>query len=186
MCYAASGGGSAHSCVRHRGRPAWRQRRPCRALWRYARHGEWTRHRAALWRRLCAGLPPGPERAVARRSGARAAYSLRVAAHAAAADCLADVGARGRYRAHAQARHGHRAVRRRACHVGGNGGIKVRATELLCKVVTEDEVQEYCAAYTQLYREEAHYLERTAPWMERVGLDYVKKRIVEDQAGRGA
>ncbi|MBL4721441.1 MAG: NAD(P)/FAD-dependent oxidoreductase, partial [Alphaproteobacteria bacterium] len=71
-------------------------------------------------------------------------------------------------------------------HVGGNGGIKVRATELLCKVVTEDEVQEYCAAYTQLYREEAHYLERTAPWMERVGLDYVKKRIVEDQAGREA
>src|ERR1700709_2904639 len=28
-------------------------------------------------------------------------------------------------------------------YVGGNGGIKVRATELLCKVTTEDEVREY-------------------------------------------
>ena len=34
---------------------------------------------------------------------------------------LADVGARGRYRAHAEDGRGHRAVRRRACHVGGNG-----------------------------------------------------------------
>ncbi len=69
-------------------------------------------------------------------------------------------------------------------HVGGNGGIKVRVTDFLCHVKTTDEVQEYCAAYIQLYREEAWYLERTAPWIERVGLDYVKKHIVEDAAGR--
>ena len=71
-------------------------------------------------------------------------------------------------------------------HVGGNGGIKVRATDLLCTVKTEDEVLEYCAAYMQLYREEAHYLERTAPWIERVGLSYVKERIVEDAENRKA
>ena len=59
--------------------------------------------------------------------------------------------------------------------VGGNGGIKVRVTDLLCKVATEDEVLEYCGAFLQLYREEARYLERTAPWIERVGLDYVKQ-----------
>jgi hypothetical protein len=35
-------------------------------------------------------------------------------------------------------------------------------------------VIEYCAAFTQLYREEAHYLERTAPWLERVGLAHIK------------
>ncbi len=69
-------------------------------------------------------------------------------------------------------------------HVGGNGGIKVRATDLLCKVATDAEVLEYCAAFLQLYREEARYLERTAPWIERVGLDYVKGRIVQDAAGR--
>ncbi|MGH6858048.1 MAG: (2Fe-2S)-binding protein, partial [Methylocella sp.] len=71
-------------------------------------------------------------------------------------------------------------------HVGGNGGVKVRATDLLCKVATEAEVLEYCAAFLQLYREEARYLDRTAPWIERVGLDYVKGRIVQDAAGRKA
>jgi nitrite reductase (NADH) large subunit len=69
-------------------------------------------------------------------------------------------------------------------HVGGNGGIHVRATDLLCKVSTEQEALDYCAAFIQLYREEARYLERTAPWIERVGVDYIKQRIVEDEAGR--
>jgi nitrite reductase (NADH) large subunit len=71
-------------------------------------------------------------------------------------------------------------------HVGGNGGIKVRATDLLCKVATEAEAMAYCAAFIQLYREEARYLERTAPWLERVGLGYLKARIVEDAQGREA
>ncbi len=65
-------------------------------------------------------------------------------------------------------------------HVGGNGGIKVRATDFLCAVKTEEEVLEYAAAYMQFYREDAHYLERTAPWIERVGLQRVKDEIVED------
>ena len=38
----------------------------------------------------------------------------------------------------------------------------------------------------QLYREEARYLDRTAPWLERVGLTYVKQRVVEDGEGRKA
>ncbi len=71
-------------------------------------------------------------------------------------------------------------------HVGGNGGVKVRATDLLCKVKTEQEVTEYCAAFLQLYREEGHYLERTAPWIERVGLSYIKKQVVEDKNNRKA
>lgn len=70
--------------------------------------------------------------------------------------------------------------------VGGNGGIHLRGTDLLCKVSTEREVLDYCAAFIQLYREEARYLDRTAPWIERVGLDYVKRRIVEDVEGRKA
>jgi nitrite reductase (NADH) large subunit len=71
-------------------------------------------------------------------------------------------------------------------HVGGNGGIRVRTTDLLAKVTTEAEVKEYAGAFLQLYREEAHYLERTAPWIERVGLGHVKQRINEDAAGRRA
>jgi len=71
-------------------------------------------------------------------------------------------------------------------HVGGNGGIKVRATDLLCSVKTEEEALEYAAAFMQIYREEAHYLERTAPWIERVGLTYVKERMLDDPEGRKA
>jgi len=65
-------------------------------------------------------------------------------------------------------------------HVGGNGGIKVRVTDLLCKVETEEQVLEYCAAFIQKYRLEARYLERTAPWVERVGLQYIKDAIVDE------
>ncbi|HTG39926.1 nitrite reductase large subunit NirB [Sphingomonas sp.] len=71
-------------------------------------------------------------------------------------------------------------------HIGGNGGMHVRATDFLCKVATEQEAMDYCAAFTQLYREEARYLERTAPWIERVGVDYIKARIVDDHSGREA
>ena len=71
-------------------------------------------------------------------------------------------------------------------HVGGNGGVKVRATDLLCHVETSEQVLEYAAAFMQLYREHAHYLERTAPWIERVGLTFVKEKVVEDEVGRKA
>jgi len=67
-------------------------------------------------------------------------------------------------------------------HVGGNGGIKVRATDLLCKVETEAEAMEMCAAFIQLYREDAHYLERTAPWLERKGLEWIKAQLLDDPA----
>ncbi|HEY3910815.1 MAG TPA: nitrite reductase large subunit NirB [Stellaceae bacterium] len=70
--------------------------------------------------------------------------------------------------------------------VGGNGGVDVRVTDPLVRVTSEDEVLEYAGAFMQLYREEAHYLERTAPWIARVGIAYVKKRLVEDGEGRAA
>lgn len=71
-------------------------------------------------------------------------------------------------------------------HIGGNGGIKVRVTDLLCRVDTEEEVLEYCGAFIQKYREEGHYLERTAPWVERVGLQTIKDAILEDKVNRKA
>lgn len=70
-------------------------------------------------------------------------------------------------------------------HVGGNGGIKVRVTDLLAKVTTDEAVLEYCAAFLQLYREDGHYLERTAPWVERVGIDAIRTRLA-DAADRAA
>ncbi len=56
--------------------------------------------------------------------------------------------------------------------------------DLLCKVATEAEAMEMCAAFVQLYREEARYLERTAPWIERVGLAYIQVRLLPDEAAR--
>ncbi|MDD5330031.1 MAG: NAD(P)/FAD-dependent oxidoreductase, partial [Sulfuricella sp.] len=71
-------------------------------------------------------------------------------------------------------------------YVGGNGGIKTEVAEFLVKVKTAEEVLEYSGAFLQLYREEARYLDRTVHWLQRVGLDYVKKRMLEDEAGRKA
>ncbi|MCW8831415.1 MAG: hypothetical protein OQK32_07850, partial [Gammaproteobacteria bacterium] len=36
----------------------------------------------------------------------------------------------------------------------------------------------------QMYREEAHYLERTAPWVERVGLSSIRERLLDDEKQR--
>ena len=69
--------------------------------------------------------------------------------------------------------------------VGGNGGIKLRGTDLLTKVATEAEAMEVCAAFIQLYREQAYYLERTAPWIERVGLESVKAALFDDPRAVG-
>jgi len=66
-------------------------------------------------------------------------------------------------------------------HVAGNGGIKVRVTDFLCKVETDEELFEYTKAYMQFYREDAYYLERTAHWIERVGLEYVKEVMFDDE-----
>ena len=71
-------------------------------------------------------------------------------------------------------------------HVAGNGGIKVRVTDFLCKVETDEEVMQYAAAFIQMYREEARYLERTAHWVERVGLDGIRARVMNDAGERRA
>ena len=66
-------------------------------------------------------------------------------------------------------------------HIAGNGGIKVRVTDLLCKVETDEELIQYTKAFMQFYREDAYYLERTAHWVERVGLQYVKDVILNKE-----
>ena len=45
---------------------------------------------------------------------------------------------------------------------------------------------EYAGAFLQLYREEGWYLERTVHYIGRVGLDHVKKKVLEDVANRKA
>jgi nitrite reductase (NADH) large subunit len=71
-------------------------------------------------------------------------------------------------------------------YVAGNGGIKTEVAQFLCKLKTPQEVLEYSGAFLQLYREEGWYLERTVHYVGRVGLPYVKQRILEDHEGRKA
>lgn len=71
-------------------------------------------------------------------------------------------------------------------YIGGNGGIKTEVAHFLVKVKTDEEVMEYTSAFLQLYREEGFYLERTVHYLARVGMDFIKQRILEDEAGRKA
>jgi nitrite reductase (NADH) large subunit len=71
-------------------------------------------------------------------------------------------------------------------YVAGNGGIKTEVAHFFVKLKTAEEVMEYTGAFMELYRTEGWYLERTVHYITRVGLDYVKKRILDDAAGRKA
>ena len=71
-------------------------------------------------------------------------------------------------------------------YIAGNGGIKTEVAHFFVKVKTPAEVLEYTGAFCELYRLEGWYLERTVHFVNRVGLDYVKKKILEDHEGRKA
>ncbi|MGG3623211.1 nitrite reductase large subunit NirB [Bacillus gobiensis] len=64
-------------------------------------------------------------------------------------------------------------------YVGGNGGVHLRGGDLFVKVKTKEEVLEWSAAFMQYYRETAKYLERTSHWVERVGLEEIKKVLAD-------
>ncbi len=71
-------------------------------------------------------------------------------------------------------------------YIAGNGGIKTEVAHFFVKLKTAAEVLEYTGAFCELYRQEGWYLERTVHYVNRVGLDYVKKRILDDHEGRKA
>ncbi|EOW9530144.1 nitrite reductase large subunit NirB [Bacillus cytotoxicus] len=60
-------------------------------------------------------------------------------------------------------------------YIGGNGGTEVREADFLMTVPTEEDVLRIATAYVQYYRETGIYGERTAPWVERMGLEHVKE-----------
>ncbi|WP_160724259.1 nitrite reductase large subunit NirB [Bacillus sp. USDA818B3_A] len=66
-------------------------------------------------------------------------------------------------------------------YVAGNGGVDLRAGDLLCTVKNEEDVMEMTGAYLQYYRETAAYLERTSKWVERVGLDHIKEVLANEE-----
>ncbi len=69
-------------------------------------------------------------------------------------------------------------------YIGGCGGTRTRGADFLCMVKSDGEAMEIAAAFLQYYREEAHYGERTSPFIQRIGLEAVKGDVVENSTGR--
>ncbi|AJY45064.1 nitrite reductase large subunit NirB [Martelella endophytica] len=71
-------------------------------------------------------------------------------------------------------------------HFAGAAGLEIRGTEVLGMVKTEDEALEHIVALTQMYREQARYLERIYKWAKRIGYDEVRAQIMDDAEKRKA
>jgi nitrite reductase (NADH) large subunit len=71
-------------------------------------------------------------------------------------------------------------------HFAGAAGLEIKGTEVLCKVVSEDEALEHIVALAQMYREQGRYLERIYKWAQRVGIAEIRRQICEqDHIRRG-
>jgi nitrite reductase (NADH) large subunit len=68
-------------------------------------------------------------------------------------------------------------------YIGGAGGSHVRKGDLLCVVGNEDDVLAYTGRFTQFYRENAKYKERTYTFVERVGIERIRAVVVDDSEG---
>jgi nitrite reductase (NADH) large subunit len=65
-------------------------------------------------------------------------------------------------------------------YVGGAAGSRVRKGDVLCTVNTHDEVLKYVGRFIQYYRENGKYLERTYDFVERLGIEKLRRILVED------
>jgi nitrite reductase (NADH) large subunit len=62
--------------------------------------------------------------------------------------------------------------------IGGAAGKRVRKADLLVTVETSEEALESAELFFQYYRENANYLERTYDFVERVGIERIRKETV--------
>jgi nitrite reductase (NADH) large subunit len=68
-------------------------------------------------------------------------------------------------------------------YVGGAAGAHVRKGDLLCTVGSHEEVLRLASRFTQYYRENAKYLERTYAFVPRVGIEKLRSVVVDDSEG---
>ncbi|HEV3027606.1 MAG TPA: nitrite reductase large subunit NirB, partial [Planctomycetota bacterium] len=68
-------------------------------------------------------------------------------------------------------------------YLGGAAGGSVRKGDLLCTVSTHDEVLKYMGRFMQYYREHGKYLERTYHFLERVGIETLRRILIDDSLG---
>jgi nitrite reductase (NADH) large subunit len=65
-------------------------------------------------------------------------------------------------------------------HFAGAAGLDIKGTEVLGLVKTQDEALEHIVALAQMYREQGRYLERIYKWAKRIGLDEIRRQIMDD------
>ena len=68
-------------------------------------------------------------------------------------------------------------------YVGGGGAGTIKKGELLARVDDKDEALRTACIFLQYYREHAEYLERTMPFVERVGLETVQTAVLDPEHG---
>ena len=68
-------------------------------------------------------------------------------------------------------------------YVGGAAGSRVRKGDILCVVDTHEEVLKFMGRFMQFYRENGKYLERTYDFVERIGIERLRRLLVDDAEG---
>ncbi len=68
-------------------------------------------------------------------------------------------------------------------YVGGAAGAHVRKGDLLCTVRSHDEALGIVGRFMQYYRENARWLERTYAFVPRLGIEHLRRVLIEDSEG---
>lgn len=71
-------------------------------------------------------------------------------------------------------------------HFAGAAGLDIKGTEVLGMAKSEEEALEIIVALTQMYREQARYLERIYKWAKRIGTAEIKRQVLDDAGRRKA
>jgi nitrite reductase (NADH) large subunit len=67
--------------------------------------------------------------------------------------------------------------------IGGAAGSRVRKGDVLCVVESHEDVLKFMGRLMQYYREQARYKERTYDFVERVGVEKLRRLLIEDAEG---
>ncbi|MCV7153418.1 nitrite reductase large subunit NirB [Mycolicibacterium pyrenivorans] len=68
-------------------------------------------------------------------------------------------------------------------YVGGNGGATPRHAELLASDLDDDTLVRYIDRFLMFYIRTADRLQRTAPWVEEMGLEHLREVVCDDSLG---
>lgn len=68
-------------------------------------------------------------------------------------------------------------------YVGGGGAGTIKRGELLARVDDKDAALRTACVFLQHYREHGEYLERTMPFVERVGLESIQAAVLDEASG---